>query len=82
MASLFELLGGVDWTDLEGKKSRQSGVFEYSNSKIQIIMMIRELNKRLGVCFLLQVSLTHSSTAAPISTLSKCSRGHCLVCPS
>jgi len=49
MASLFELLGKVNWSDLEGRNARESGVFEYSTSKIEVIMMTRELNKRLKV---------------------------------
>ena len=49
MASLFELLGAIQWDDLEGHKSRESGVFEYSTSKLQLIMMMRHLNKRLQV---------------------------------
>lgn len=49
MASLFELLGFINWSDLEGYKARESGVFEYSTSKIETIMMSRELNKRLKV---------------------------------
>ncbi len=50
MASLFELLGVVNWGDLEGYNARESGVFEYATSKVEIIMMVRELNKRLKVC--------------------------------
>ncbi len=49
MASLFELLGVVNWGDLEGYNARESGVFEYATSKVEIIMMVRELNKRLKV---------------------------------
>ena len=49
MASLFELLGTVKWDDLEGYNARESSVLEYSNSKIMVIMMVRELNKRLKV---------------------------------
>ena len=49
MASLFELLGSVNWSDLEGKKAKESGLFEYSSSKVEIIMFVRELNKRLRV---------------------------------
>ena len=49
MASLFELLGTVKWDDLEGYNTRESSVLEYSNSKIMVIMMVRELNKRLKV---------------------------------
>lgn len=49
MASLFELLGTINWDDLEGYKSRESGVFEYSNSKIMVILGAREINKRLKV---------------------------------
>ena len=49
MASLFELLGWVQWDDLEGQKSRESGVFEYSISKLELIMMMRHLNKQLKV---------------------------------
>ena len=49
MASLFELLGTVHWDDLEGYKTRESGMFEYSNSKIMTIMAAREVNKRLKV---------------------------------
>ncbi|CAL5228139.1 g11218 [Coccomyxa viridis] len=47
MASLFELLGWIQWDDLEGQKSRESGVFEYSTSKLELIMMMRHLNKNL-----------------------------------
>ena len=57
MASLFELLGSVKWEDLEGYKSRESGVFEYSNSKIMVIMAAREMNKRLKVNELLSSSM-------------------------
>lgn len=65
MASLFELLGKVNWSDLEGRNARESGVFEYSTSKIEVIMMTRELNKRLKVsrlpsCTLLMLSLRQS----------------------
>ncbi|BDA51111.1 Retinol dehydrogenase 12 [Coccomyxa sp. Obi] len=64
MASLFELLGNVNWSDLEGKKARESGIFEYSTSKVEIIMMIREMNKRLkdsGVeCFASQPGLVQT----------------------
>ena len=49
MASLFELLGWIQWDDLQGHKSRESGVFEYSTSKLQLIMMMRQLNKNLKV---------------------------------
>ena len=49
MASLFELLGWIQWDDLEGQKSRESGVFEYSTSKLELIMMMRQLNKKLQV---------------------------------
>ena len=49
MASLFELLGWIQWDDLEGQKSRESGVFEYSTSKLELIMMMRHLNKQLEV---------------------------------
>ena len=49
MASLFELLGWIQWDDLEGQKSRESGVFEYSTSKLELIMMMRHLNKQLKV---------------------------------
>jgi NAD(P)-dependent dehydrogenase (short-subunit alcohol dehydrogenase family) len=52
MASLFELLGVVNWGDLEGSNARESGVFEYATSKVEVIMMVRELNKRLKVCSL------------------------------
>ena len=58
MASLFELLGWIQWDDLEGQKSRESGVFEYSTSKLELIMMMRQLNKKL------QVSLTLPPTAS------------------
>jgi hypothetical protein len=51
MASLFELLGSVNWSDLEGKSAKESGLFEYSSSKIEIIMFVRELNKRLRVSY-------------------------------
>ncbi len=51
MASLFELLGWIQWDDLEGQKSRESGVFEYSTSKLELIMMMRHLNKNLQVCW-------------------------------
>lgn len=54
MASLFELLGTVNWDDLEGYKTRESGMLEYSNSKIMTIMAGREMNKRLKV-----ISLVH-----------------------
>jgi NAD(P)-dependent dehydrogenase (short-subunit alcohol dehydrogenase family) len=47
MASLFELLGSVRWDDLEGYKRKDSSLFEYSDSKVMVIMMARELNKRL-----------------------------------
>lgn len=47
MASLFEQLGSVKWEDLEGYKTNDSSLFEYSNSKLMVIMMARELNKRL-----------------------------------
>ncbi|KAK9839194.1 hypothetical protein WJX81_000665 [Elliptochloris bilobata] len=47
MASLFELLGFVNWGDLEGYNARESGIFEYATSKVEVIMMVRELNKRL-----------------------------------
>ena len=50
MSSLFEQLGSVRWHDLEGKETSTSGLFEYSNSKVMVIMMARELNKRLKVC--------------------------------
>ena len=49
MASLFELLGWIQWGDLEGLKSRESGVFEYSTSKLELIMAMRHLNKQLKV---------------------------------
>ena len=49
MASLFELLGTVKWDDLEGYKTNDSSLFEYSNAKLMTIMMGRELNKRLKV---------------------------------
>jgi hypothetical protein len=49
MASLFELLGWIQWDDLEGLKSRESGVFEYSTSKLELIMAMRHLNKQLKV---------------------------------
>ena len=49
MASLFELLGFVNWGDLEGYNARESGIFEYAASKVETIMMVRELNKRLKV---------------------------------
>ena len=49
MASLFELLGWIQWDDLEGQKSRESGLFEYSTSKLELIMMMRHLNKQLKV---------------------------------
>lgn len=49
MASLFELLGNINWGDLEGYNARESGLFEYSTSKLEIIMFTRELNKRLKV---------------------------------
>ena len=49
MASLFELLGWIQWDDLEGQKSRESGVFEYSTSKLELIMMMRHFNKQLKV---------------------------------
>jgi len=49
MASLFEQLGSVKWEDLEGYKTKDSSLFEYSNSKLMVIMMARELNKRLKV---------------------------------
>ena len=58
MASLFELLGTVHFDDLEGYKCRESGVFEYSNSKIMVIMAAREMNKRLKVKFILATLLT------------------------
>jgi len=47
MASLFEQLGSVKWDDLEGYKSVDSSLFEYS--KLMVILMARELNKRLKV---------------------------------
>jgi dehydrogenase/reductase SDR family protein X len=47
MASLFEQLGKVRWDDLEGYTTHDSSLFEYSNSKLMVIMMARELNKRL-----------------------------------
>ena len=53
MASLFELLGWIQWDDLEGLKSRESGVFEYSTSKLELIMAMRHLNRQLKVCSLL-----------------------------
>jgi hypothetical protein len=59
MASLFELLGWIQWDDLEGLKSRESGVFEYSTSKLELIMAMRHLNKQLKV-FLLQQMLFES----------------------
>ena len=51
-------LGSVPWDDLEGKKGRASRLKEiavgslpnYWNSKLMLIMMARELNKRLKVC--------------------------------
>ncbi len=49
MGSLFELIGWVNWNDLEGYNARESGVLEYSTSKIEVIMMGRELNRRLKV---------------------------------
>ncbi len=49
MASLFEQLGKVRWDDLEGYTTHDSSLFEYSNSKLMVIMMARELNKRLKV---------------------------------
>ena len=52
MASLFELLGWIQWDDLEGLKSRESGVFEYSTSKLELIMAMRHLNKQLKVYLL------------------------------
>lgn len=47
MGSTFEVIGTIDWEDPEQKKSKESGVFEYANSKIRKIMLARELNKRL-----------------------------------
>jgi NAD(P)-dependent dehydrogenase (short-subunit alcohol dehydrogenase family) len=47
MASLFETLGVLRWNDLEMHESKESGVFEYATSKLMIIMLARELNKRL-----------------------------------
>lgn len=51
MSSLLEQLGTVRWDDLEGQGTTASGLLEYSSSKIMIIMMARELNKRLKVGF-------------------------------
>ena len=48
-ASLFELLGSVNWGDLEGYNAVESGLFEYSNSKLMTIMAMREMNRRLKV---------------------------------
>lgn len=62
MASLFEQLGSVKWEDLEGYKTKDSSLFEYSNSKLVIIMMARELNKRLKVGLLNMNSWRHSTT--------------------
>ncbi|KAK9815820.1 hypothetical protein WJX72_010208 [[Myrmecia] bisecta] len=63
-ASLFEHLGHIDWKDLECKRSQESGVFEYATSKLEVIMLARELNKRLqgsGVeCFISQPGLAHT----------------------
>ncbi len=49
MSSLFEQLGSMKWDDLEGYKTKSSSLFEYSDSKIMVIMMGREINKRLKV---------------------------------
>lgn len=57
MSSLFEQLGRVHFDDLEGYRSRESGLLEYSNSKIMVIMAGREINKRLKV--ITSMSLTH-----------------------
>ena len=67
MASLFELLGWIQWDDLEGQKSRESGVFEYSTSKLELIMMMRHLNKQLKVLCSLR-ALWHSAS--------------CILCPA
>ena len=49
MSSMLEQLGKVPWDDLEGRHSPDSSLLEYSNSKIMIIMLARELNRRLQV---------------------------------
>lgn len=49
MSSLFEQLGSIKWEDLEGYKTKSSSLFEYSDSKIMVIMMGREINKRIKV---------------------------------
>lgn len=56
MASLFELLGWVNWEDLEGYNAKESGVFEYATSKLEVIMMVRELDRRLKVRLLFSMS--------------------------
>lgn len=63
MASLFELLGFVNWGDLEGYNARESGIFEYAASKIETIMMVRELNKRLKVRAALQLGADRATCA-------------------
>lgn len=47
MSSLFEQLGSIKWDDLEGYKTKSSSLFEYADSKVMVIMMGREINKRL-----------------------------------
>lgn len=49
MSSLFEQLGSIKWDDLEGYKTKSSSLFEYADSKVMVIMMGREINKRLKV---------------------------------
>ena len=49
MSSLFEQLGSIKWDDLEGYKTKSSSLFEYADSKVMVIMMGREINKRIKV---------------------------------
>ena len=68
MSSLFEQLGSIKWDDLEGYKTKSSSLFEYSDSKIMVIMMGREINKRIKV--ITQGSI--SDPARPGDTIANC----------
>lgn len=81
MASLFELLGNVNWSDLEGKKARESGIFEYSTSKVEIIMMVREMNKRLKVRTP-SLSMLHYHAWSEVKAPALCDFEHAISCDS
>eukprot|EP00884_Botryococcus_braunii_P000024 jgi/Botrbrau1/10021/Bobra.0012s0108.1 len=45
--SLSEVHGDVDWSDLPGKSIKKSGYRPYARSKLWLIMLARELQRRL-----------------------------------